>query len=235
MKGKSLPTLLSAALGLLGAGSASAQIFSFSFTATVSGIFDTADYVPDAIQTGQSVTGMITYSTANLADAFPGDPNNGVYRFTGAALGDLTMTVSLVTPGHTYAFTSVAEPATLNWVNEIQVETPADSSHRLSYSAGDPLRDGSPLPATANGGFMSVSLSDPSRSALASDAVPTAVPSLTSYEDASWILNGYTTGGVAVWGISADITAITPVPEPGEWAAIAGSLLGAFALFRRRV
>lgn len=222
-------------LGLLGACSAAAQVFSFQFSGTVSGIFDTASYVPDVIQNGQAVTGMITYSTANLTDVYSGDPNNGVYRFTGSALGGLTMTVSLVTPGQTYVFSSVAEPATMNWLNSIQVETPADSSHRLSYSAGDPLMGGSPLPVTANGGFMSVNLTDPSRTALASDAVPNAVPSLNRFEDADWILNGYTTGGVAVWGISAKITDITPVPEPGEWAMIGSGLLGIFAAVRRRL
>jgi hypothetical protein len=148
-------------------------------------------------------------------------------------LGDFTMTVSLVTPGQTYVFTSVAEPASMNWLNHIQVETPANNDHGLSYSAGDPLRDGSPLPVTANGANMTVNLGDPSRTALASDAVPGMVPALTSFENASWNLSGYTTGGVQVWGISANITGITPVPEPGEWAVIMGGLLGVFAVVRR--
>ena len=225
---------LPATLGLLCACAADAQVFSFEFTGTIFGTFDTADYVPDAIQGGQAVTGLITYDTANLTDLFPGDPNNGLYRFTGAALGDFSMTVSLVTPGHTYVFTSVAEPASMNWINLIQVETPADNDHGLTYSVGDPLRDGVPLLATANGSLMSVNLGDPSRTALASDAVPGLVPALTSFENASWNLFGYTTGGVQVWGISANITGITPVPEPGEWAVIIGGLLGVFAVVRRR-
>jgi hypothetical protein len=79
-----------------------------------------------------------------------------------------------------------------------------------------------------------VNLGDPSRTALASDAVPGMVPALTSFGNASWNLSGYTTGGVHVWGISANITGITPVPEPGEWAVIMGGLLGVFAVVRCR-
>jgi hypothetical protein len=205
----------------------------FTFTGTVSGIYDTADYVPDTILAGQVISGTINYSTANLSDFDPGNPDNGVYRFIGAALGEFTMTVNLVTPGHAYAFTSVVAPVSQD--NYIQVQTPAASSHYLSYVAGDPLLDGGALPATANGATMSLDFSDPTRTALSSDAVLTAAPVLASFENVGWNLNGYTTGGIQVYGISADLTSLTPVPEPGEWAVIAGGLLGVFAVVRRRL
>lgn len=205
----------------------------FTFTGTVSGIYDTATFVPDTIQAGQAISGTISYSAANLTDNYPGDPNNGVYRFTGAASGEFTMTINLVTPGHTYAFTSVVSPVSQD--NFIQVQTPAASSHYLSYTAGDPLLDGGALPATANGAIMTLDFFDPTRTALSNDAVPGAAPALASFEDVNWNLTGYATGGIQVYGISANLTSLTPVPEPEEWAFIAGGALGAFALVRRRL
>jgi hypothetical protein len=223
--------LVAAVLGAAAAFSAHGAVF--SFTGTVFGILDTGTFLADSIQAGQALSGTISYSPANVTDVFLGDPNNGVYRFTGAALGEFSMTVNLVTPGQTYVFTSVVTP--VNQFNNIQVMNPVGSSHLITYTAGDPLLDAAALPATHNGSLMSLDLYDSTQTALVSDAVPTIAPSLASFDNVTWNLFGYDTGGVQVYGLSANITSITPVPEPGEWALIAGGGLGVFALMRRRL
>ena len=93
MKAKSLPTgphlfsksnlILAAVLGLCCVSVTHAQIFSFNFTGTMSSVFDPGTYIPDDIQTGQAISGTITYDVTHLMDHFPGDPTYGDYFFTG--------------------------------------------------------------------------------------------------------------------------------------------------------
>ncbi len=211
---------------------ASAQVFSFSFTGTMSGIVDPGTFLPDEFQSGQAVFGTIRYDLSNVTDHSPADPDFGNYRFINGAAGDLTMSVSVVTPGHTFVFSSVAAPA--NQDNKIEVIRGAASDHMLNYILGDPLLDGFALPATGSGSSMVINLSDSSETALANDSAPAFVPALPAFDGAMFQVLGYETGGVFAYGFSANITGITPVPEPGDWAAVAGGALGAFALVRRR-
>ena len=61
------------------------------------------------------------------------------------------MTVNLVTPVHSYVFTSMANPP--DGLNVIQPQ-PGTVYHQLDFGAYDPTIDGSALPVTANGGII---------------------------------------------------------------------------------
>lgn len=214
---------------------ARAQVVSFNITGTVASVFDSGTYLPDDIQSGQAISGTITYSGANVTDLASGDPETGYYFFTGAAQNDFSMTVSVTVPGHVYSFTSVTTPP-INQ-NRIDVLKPTFSglNHSIEYDSGDPLMDGAPLPATANGSALGFTVSDPTRTALSSDALPTSAPSYAAFSSHSLNLDGYTTGGSLVYSVSATVDSITPLPEPATAGASVGFGLMAFVGLRRAI
>ena len=201
-------------------------MISFNFTGTLSSVQDDATYLPDDIQFGQAFSGTITYSTAHVADS-DGNTSNGQYTFNGPAQGDLSITLNLSVPGHVYSFTSVATPPVSQ--NYIQLQVP----DQIDYSVGEPLMDGSPLPAVSNGTQLIVSLKDFSGQAFSSDELPTAAPLFAAFTGHQLFLEGQANGGVTVYGFEGNLNSITPVPEPATAAACAGVGLLAFGVWRR--
>lgn len=207
-----------------------AQAVMFSFSGTVTGLYDLDNYLPADIQAGQPISGTLSYSLDNVADLSPGNPESGTYRFIGAALGDISMTVQLTTPDNVHVFTSVVAP--VNGMNAIEVRLPAAGTHSVEYLHYDALMNGQGFQDIA-WTLLALSFRENAGGVLGSDAVPTTLGALNGFGTRQVTMGGYRPGGFLEFQITAQVTSLSVVPEPGEWAMLAGGALGMFGLVRR--
>ncbi len=193
-----------------------AQVVSFNFSGTINTVSDPNSVLPNDITTGIAYSGTVTYNTANLQDAFPADPNNGVYRFEGAALNDFNMTVTL----GSHSITVNPSPSLPHYIQAYLV-----SDHLLDYGSREPRLDGSQPPGSLGDWSANVTLWDSTKSALTSDALPVASPTLSKFNNPLFSFSA--NNGTDTFYVAGPLASITPVPEPATTGlAIGAGLLG---------
>jgi len=225
--------LPAAGLALLAAFQTHAVIFSFTGMIPDDGdsVFDPNGLLPAEIVHGATFTGTFSYDPAQAGfDANPSNSTLGNYNFSNPDGSDFSLTLTL--GGHTWASEVTTSP-TFNqvvvWNDNVVLNDAVEyAAYRLSYdeTAG--------LPNGLTTGEIRLLFRDDSATAINSDAAPTLVPLLSIFSSAASLHFSSEDGMGNSASFNSIILTVTPVPEPGEWAVIAGGLLGAFALARRR-
>lgn len=226
MKPNSLRT--QAALVALGAALLSPQAahgVAFNFTAVVTQVDDSANLFSGRYSEGTPASGTLWYdSSLELLDG-NGNPSVGFYGFAFAQADGFAM--SLAIGGDHFAANQTGSGPFSSVIVALT------SPHRVEYYSPRLTYNGGTFPGDSTGQSMSLYFADNSNSAVTSDALPTFIPTESMFPDQRRLL-------LEAWNdsdysaIRFDITSLTPVPEPGEWAAIAGGGLAAFAAIRRR-
>lgn len=217
-------------LALLTAFPAHAVIF--SFTGVLTNVEDPGNLLPPEVVLGTSFSGTIFYDAAEAStDALPAFPTRGEYDFNNPDGSDFSFTLNL--GGHAWT----ANPTPTGPFNSIFVwnnhVTENDGLNYLSYDFS--YDETASLPNGITAMELELRFRDNTATALSSDALPSLVPSLSTFSGSAALQFFGDDGMGNAFTVTGSILTVTPVPEPGEWAAMAGGLLGVFAVVRRRL
>lgn len=200
----------------------------FEFTATVDYLFGDASLLPPGIALDTPLTGTVQFDPARAGfDGNPGNPNIGDYFFL--ASDDSAFRLAIGFGGNTLA--SAPTPS-----GPFNIVTAIDSHPHdaVRYYTPHLLFNGGALPNGVTTADLRLHFQNNAGTVLGDDSLPTLVPLLSLFPDAAYLsFYGANELGDSV-EFQAQITSLTAVPEPAAWTAIAGSLLAAFALARRR-
>ncbi len=200
---------------------------SFTFAGTTASISDTGNLIPGMFSLGAPMTGSLFYDPGMAGPDGQPAVGTGNYGFTGANAGGFVF--SFESNGVTVSSTLTVS-APFNTVTVVNGE----SSDRISYIAQPTAFTGGSIPAALTSSYASLELYDLSATAFSGDDLPDFAPTIDLFPNTRR-LSFLTTDGNGTWSeVRFNIDTLTPVPEPGEWAAIAGGGLAAFAAIRRR-
>jgi hypothetical protein len=204
------------------------QAVMFTFEGTIDYTIGSTELLPAGFTMGTTLRGTVFYDPAQAPFDGNSNPNVGFYAFNNPDGSDYTFSVT--GDGHTLS----AAPTPSSPFNTINVSN-NETFDLISYNPGVVRYDGGSLPNGLGNAEFGLELRDNSATALANDSLPTFAPLLSSFPD-NPRFRFYADDGMGnSVEFRATITSLTPVPEPGEWAWIAGGCLGAFALVRRRI
>lgn len=198
----------------------------FSFTGEITSFDDPQSLLPIKIPLGGAFSGTFFYDPTQGGADVTVDGSYGTYFFTNPDGSDFSL--SLTVGGNTFA--SLASPFNRNNIS-VGNSVPSD---RLIYETGSLLLNGGSLPNGLNDEDISLDFTDGTGTAVSNDSLPTLIPLLSIFGSAS-TLSFRAENNTGVVTFEGTILTVTPVPEPGEWAVIAGGLLGVFAVVRRRL
>jgi hypothetical protein len=212
---------LVAMLAVATAFSARAQTISFNFSGTIQSVNDPNSVLPNDITVGLPFSGTLTYDTSLVQDFVQADPNNGVYRFEGAAANHFSMNVGF----GSHTLTVNPSPSLPNYIQAF-----LGSSHVLDHGAREFLLDGANPPGNLVDWSANLRLDDSTATALPSDALPTSVPLLSDFTMTQFLFDA--SNGPDTFLVTGGVTSITPVPEPAAFGAIVAAALVGFAVLR---
>jgi hypothetical protein len=186
-----------------------ADIVSFNYAGYVTSISDPSHFLPGSITMNALITGTVTYDPNGKTDGFPPpDSTNGVYLFSDAGYSFTANIAGNI-------FTNRVAPVGANQVYVLN--NFGGFEDYVQYLIRDPLLNGAPLPGPVAYAGMNVILIDDTGTAWPSDALPTAVPVLSKFNDGRLFEFGAnaTNGNEYVYslsGIVTNITALSPIP-----------------------
>jgi len=216
-----------AALGVwtLAPQAVSAAIVSFKYAGTITWSQDASNLLGGAFKAGDSYVGQVTYDTANAKTYFL--PN--VYYFLSGAQ------ISLTSGGHTFVgSTAPSTPscwpsASLDCTEPFNVSVTNNGmadGDRLAYSGPYLTYDGATAPGSPTRGLLQLRLVDSSQTALADESLPTSAPSIADFgrREVEFFARGSDFMAPPLYAFGANVTSITPVPEPGTSGLFAAGL-----------
>jgi len=195
---------------------ANAEQIEIRIAATVYNMFDDGNFLEGKITNGSIITGSYTYESTT-EDSNPSS-TVGDYWHYASPYG-----VSFSVGG----FEFKTNPDNVSFIVEVVNNYPSgDDYGYISYN-------NLPFSESAGVGNISWFLSDPTATALSSDALPTTVPVLNLWQDNDLMITGGGWQGETwnEYGIHAEVTSAQLVPEPGTFLLLT---LGALAIRKRR-
>jgi hypothetical protein len=219
--------LLCAALGAwtLAPQTVNATVVSFEYAGTITWSQDSSNLLGGAFKAGDSYVGKVTYDTANAKTYF--SPN--VYYFLSGAQ------ISLTSGGHTFVGSTApltpscwpsASPDCTEPFNVSVTNNGMADGDRLAYSGPYLTYDGAAAPGSPVRGLLQLRLVDSSQTALADESLPAAAPSISSFarREVEFFARGSDFMAAPLYAFGANVTSITPVPEPGTSGLLAAGL-----------
>jgi hypothetical protein len=214
--------------------SVSAAIVSFQYAGTITSSQDTSNLLGGAFKAGDSYVGQVTYDTADAKTYF--SPN--VYYFLSGAQ------ISLTSGGHTFVGSTApstpscwpsASPGCTEPFNVSVTNNGMAGGDRLAYSGPYLTYDGATAPGSPMRGLLQLRLVDSSQTALADEALPSSAPSISDFDrrEVEFFARGSDFMAPPLYAFSANVTSITPVPEPGTTGLFAAGLCCVFAWVAR--
>lgn len=200
-----------------------AAVVSFDFEGRIAFSQDPSNLLSGGFKSGDLFSGQVIYDTSKAQTNFA----PGVYYFLEGgritfASGDHTFV------GSTASSTQSCWPSAMNCIEPFNVAVSDNGladGDRLSYSAAYLSYDGQAAPGSPTRAMLQLLLTDSSKTALSSNALPTAPPDLSAFDRHRVSLFAYGQDFMAppLYQIDAEVTSIsaTPtVPEPGTLALL---------------
>ena len=214
-----------------------AAVVSFDFEGKIAFSQDPSNLLAGGFRSGDPFSGQVIYDTSKAQTSFA----TGVYYFLEG--GRITFTSGDHTfAGSTAVSTQSCWPSAMNCIEPFNVAVSDNGladGDRLSYSAAYLTYDGQAAPGSPARALLQFLLTDSSKSALSSNALPTAPPDLSAFDRHRVNLFAYGQDFMAppLYYIDAEVTSIsaTPaVPEPGTLALFLTGFVGLVCLEARR-
>lgn len=226
-----------AALGAMSPQICQAAVVSFDFEGRIAFSQDPSNLLSGGFRTGDSFSGQIIYDTSKAQTSFA----PGVYYFLEG--GEITFTSGNHTfVGSTAASTQSCWPSAMNCIEPFNVAVsdngPAEGD-RVSYAAAYLTYDGQTAPGSPTRAALQLLLTDSSKTALSSNALPTAPPDLSAFDRHRVNLFAYGQDFTAppLYSIDAEVTSISATPavlEPGTLALFLAGFAGLVQVEARR-
>jgi len=214
-----------------------AAVVTFDFAGTIVLSQDPSNLLSGGFKSGDAFSGRVVYDTSKAQTLFV----PGLYYFLEGG------TISFTSSGHTFTGSTAAStqscwPAAMNCIepyNVAVVDNGAAEGDRLAYSAAYLTYDGQTPPGSPARSLLQLQLTDSSKSALSSNALPTAPPDLSAFDRhrVSLFANGPDFMAPSLYYIDAEVSSITApsvVPEPGTMALFLACLGGLIKVSARR-
>lgn len=214
-----------------------ASVVTFDFAGTIVRSQDPSNLLSGGFKSGDAFSGRVVYDTSKAQTRFI----PGLYYFLEGG------TISFTSGGHTFTGSTAEStqscwPAAMNCIEPYVVAVTDNNTpdgDRLAYSAAYLTYDGQTPPGSPARSNLQLRLTDSSKSALSSNALPTAPPDLSAFDRHGVYLGASGPDFMAppLYTIDAEVTSITApslVPEPGTLALFLAGLGGLIKVSARR-